>query len=148
LAIARIDSDGLGFMADGTDGNGQKFEKNFRLTPGEQCVVYRKTGWESMGCIKPLHQFLADAEFHEPPTLEEPVVEWNVPGATTSRLETAFVMDPGASATNMYNTMDHAAAVVGSAMGNVLKGDASDAMTLPHEDDGPRYGGSAVAAAR
>jgi len=79
LAIASIDSDSLGFMADGTNGTGQKFEKHFRLTPGEQCVVYRKTGWDTMGCIKPLHQFLHDAEFHEPPTVEEPVgVEKNV----------------------------------------------------------------------
>jgi len=72
LAIASIDSDGLGFMADGTNGKGQKFEKHFRLTPGEQCVVYRKTGWDTMGCIKPLNQFLRDAEFHEPLTREEP----------------------------------------------------------------------------
>jgi len=73
LAIASIDSDGLGFMADGTNGKGQKFEKHFRLTPGEQCVVYRKTGWDTMGCIKPLNQFLRDAEFHEPRTQEEAV---------------------------------------------------------------------------
>jgi len=66
LAIASIDSDGLGFVADGTNGKGEKFEKCFRLTSGEHCVVYRKTGWDTMGCIKPLHQFLRDAEFHEP----------------------------------------------------------------------------------
>merc|ERR1719479_174221 len=78
MAIASIDSDGLGFVADGTNGKGQKFEKPFRLTPGEQCVVYRKTGWDTMGSIKPLHQFLSDAELHEPPTLEEPGVEQKV----------------------------------------------------------------------
>jgi hypothetical protein len=66
LAIASIDSDGLGFVSDGTNSKGEKFEKCFRLTPGEQCVVYRKTGWDTMGSIKPLHQFLRDAEFHEP----------------------------------------------------------------------------------
>jgi len=66
LAIASIDNDGLGFVADGTNGKGEQFEKRFRLTPGEQCVVYRKTGWDTMGSIKPLHQFLLDAEFHEP----------------------------------------------------------------------------------
>jgi len=27
--------------------------------------VYRKTGWDTMGSVKPLHQFLLDAEFHE-----------------------------------------------------------------------------------
>jgi len=72
LAIASIDSDGLGFMADGSNGKGQTFEKHFRLTPGEQCVVYRKTGWDTMGCIKPLNQFLRDAEFHQPLSLEVP----------------------------------------------------------------------------
>ena len=46
LAIASIDSDSLGFVADGTNGKGQKFEKHFRLTPREKCVVYRKVGWE------------------------------------------------------------------------------------------------------
>jgi len=74
LAIASIDTDGLGFMADGINGKGQQFEKHFRLTPGEECVVYRKTGWDTMGCIKPLHQFLHDAEFHGPPIAEEPAV--------------------------------------------------------------------------
>jgi len=65
VAIASIDSDGLGFVADGTNGKGEKFEKCFRVTRGEQCVVYRKTGWDTMGSVKPLHQFLLDAEFHE-----------------------------------------------------------------------------------
>jgi len=65
LAIASVDPDCLGFVADGTNGKGEKFEKCFKVTPGEQCVVYRKTGWDTMGCTKPLHQFLRDAEFHE-----------------------------------------------------------------------------------
>jgi len=75
LAIASIDSDSLGFVADGTNGKGQQIEKNFRLTPGEQCVVYRKTGCDTMGCIKPLKQFLSDAEFHELPTLDHTAEE-------------------------------------------------------------------------
>jgi len=70
LAIASIDGDGQGFVADGTDGKGQKFEKQFRLAPGEQCVVYRKTGWDTMGCTKPLDLFLQEAEFHEPLILD------------------------------------------------------------------------------
>jgi len=65
LSIASIDTEGLGFVADGTNGRGEKFEKHFRLTPGEECVLYRKTGWDTMGCIKPFHQFLCDAELHE-----------------------------------------------------------------------------------
>jgi len=71
LSIARIDLEGLGFVADGTNGKSEKFEKHFRLTPGEECVLYRKTGWDTMGCIKPLHQFLRDAELHEFPTMEK-----------------------------------------------------------------------------
>jgi len=70
LSIASVDTEGLGFMADGTNGKGEKFEKHFRLTPGEKCVLYRKMGWDTMGCIKPLHQFLGDAELHEPPAVE------------------------------------------------------------------------------
>jgi len=66
LAILNVDSDGLGFVADGTSGDGKKFEKHFSLTAGEQCVVYRKVGWDTMGCIKPLHQFLRDADLQEP----------------------------------------------------------------------------------
>jgi len=69
VSIASIDSDCLGFVADGTNSKGETFEKHFRLTPGEQCVVYRKTGWDTMGAIKPLHQFLLDAEFHVAPAL-------------------------------------------------------------------------------
>jgi len=70
LAILSIDDDGVGFVADGTDVNGEKFEKHFKLTPGEQCVVYRKTGSDAMGHTKPLQQFVSDAELHEPPIVE------------------------------------------------------------------------------
>jgi hypothetical protein len=70
LAILSIDSEGLGFVADGTSGNGRRFEKHFALTAGEHCVVYRKAGWDSMGCTKPLHQFLLDAKLHEPATVK------------------------------------------------------------------------------
>jgi len=69
LAILSIDSDGPGFTADGISGDGAKFEKHFTLTPAEQYVVYRKAGWDTMGCAKPLHQFIRDADLHEHPTL-------------------------------------------------------------------------------
>jgi len=75
LAILNIDSEGLGFVADGIDGHGTRFEQHFTLTAGEHCVVYRKVGWESMGCVKPLHQFLNDAELHEPPTVKGSATE-------------------------------------------------------------------------
>jgi len=71
LSIASIDTEGLGFVADGSNGKGEKFEKHFRLTPGEECVLYRKTGWDTMGCTKPLHQFLSDAELHERTTVAQ-----------------------------------------------------------------------------
>lgn len=62
VAIARIDADGLGFVADGTTGKGEKFEKSFKLSPGQKCVIYKKEGWETMGCVKPYDQFLQEAE--------------------------------------------------------------------------------------
>jgi len=72
LSIRSIDSEGLGFMSDVVDGNGNRLEKHFMLTPGERHVVYRKHGWATMGCSKLLHQFLREAEFHGPPTVECP----------------------------------------------------------------------------
>lgn len=70
LTIKSIDSEGLGFVSDGTEGDGKKFEKHFTLTPGEQTVVYQKVGWDTMGCTKPLDQFLRDAEMHGPPMVQ------------------------------------------------------------------------------
>jgi len=67
LSIARIDLDSLSFVADVTNGKGEKFEKHFKMASGEESVLYRKMGWDTMGCTKPLHQFLVDAQLHEPP---------------------------------------------------------------------------------
>merc|ERR1711933_618863 len=75
LAIHSVDKEALSFVSDGTDGDGNNFEKQFTMTEGEQCVVYRKMGWETMGCSKPLQQFLRDAEFHQPSAVEVPVAE-------------------------------------------------------------------------
>jgi len=72
LAILSIDSEGLGFVADVTDGGGKRSEKHFTMGPGEQYVVYRKVGWATMGCAKLLHQFLHDAELHKPPMVAGP----------------------------------------------------------------------------
>mmetsp|Transcript_81147 Transcript_81147/g.160868 ORF Transcript_81147/g.160868 Transcript_81147/m.160868 type:complete len:822 (+) Transcript_81147:61-2526(+) len=63
LAIARIETD-LCFVAAGTTGNGESFEKEFHLAPGVESVVYRKDGWETMGCSKPYEQFEREAELH------------------------------------------------------------------------------------
>jgi len=71
LTILSIDSEGLGFVPDGTEGDGKKFEKHLSLTPGEQTVVYQKIGWDTMGCTKPLNQFIRDAELHRPPTAKD-----------------------------------------------------------------------------
>jgi len=76
LAILSVDREGLSFVSDGTDGDGNKFEKHFTMTEGEQCVVYRKIGWDTMGCTKPLQQFLRDAELHQPSTLEATPEPW------------------------------------------------------------------------
>jgi len=70
LAILSVDREGLSFVSDGTDGDGNKFEKHFTMTEGEQCVVYRKMGWDTMGCTKPLQQFLCDAELYQPSTVD------------------------------------------------------------------------------
>jgi len=63
LAIARVETD-LCFVAAGTTGNGESFEKEFHLAPGVETVVYRKSGWETMGCSKPYEQFEREAEVH------------------------------------------------------------------------------------
>lgn len=62
VAIARIE--GLGFVADGKRGKDEndKFEKSFTLQPGQKYVIYRKVGWETMGCCKPYDQFLRECE--------------------------------------------------------------------------------------
>jgi len=70
LAIHSVDRESLSFVSDGTDGDGNKFEKHFTMTKGEQCVLYRKMGWDTMGCTKPLAQFLRDAELHQPSAAE------------------------------------------------------------------------------
>jgi len=66
LAILSVDIEGLGFVSDCTDGNGKKSVKHFTMTAGEHCVVYSKAGWLTMGCTKPLEQFLRDCDLHEP----------------------------------------------------------------------------------
>jgi len=75
LAILTVDREGLSFVSDGTDGDGNKFEKHFTMTEGEHCVVYRKIGWDTMGCTKPFQQFLRDAELHQPSTVEVPAAK-------------------------------------------------------------------------
>lgn len=54
-----------GFVANGEDGKGNKIEKPFKMERNTQYVVYKKFGWESMGCCKTLEQFEKEAEFLE-----------------------------------------------------------------------------------
>jgi len=75
LAIHSVDREGLSFVSDGTDVDGNKFQKHFTMTQGKQSVVYRKMGWDTMAYTKPLQQFLLDAELHQPSTVEVPVAE-------------------------------------------------------------------------
>jgi hypothetical protein len=71
LSIRSIDTLGLGFTSDGTNGDGTQFEEHFKLTPGEKCVVYQKTDWEKKACIKPYNEFHLEAELKWPPIGEE-----------------------------------------------------------------------------
>merc|ERR1711874_785402 len=52
-----------GFLANGEDGKGNKIEKPFKMEPNTKYVVYKKVGWESMGCCKTLDQFIAECDF-------------------------------------------------------------------------------------
>jgi len=54
-----------GFVANGEDGKGNKVEKPFTMERKTQYVVYKKFGWETMGCCKTLAQFQQEAEFLE-----------------------------------------------------------------------------------
>merc|ERR550525_716071 len=40
-----------GFISTGEDGKGTKLEKPFSMEPNKEYVVYKKKGWESMGCL-------------------------------------------------------------------------------------------------
>jgi hypothetical protein len=129
LAIASIDSDGLGFVSDGRTGKGQTFVKPFRLKPGEQYVVYRKTGWETMGCSKPLDQFLHEANFHE-------LVE-NTAAATTAEVANAPPVAANADGPGRPSDAAAAAAAVPASAGS--DGQALNGQTASFsidQDDG------------
>jgi len=52
-----------GFLATGQDGKGNKVEKPFDLNPNTEYVIYKKIGWETMGCCKTKEQFDKECEF-------------------------------------------------------------------------------------
>jgi len=52
-----------GFLATGEDGKGNKIEKTFTMDPKTQYVIYKKVGWETMGCCKTKAQFDKECEF-------------------------------------------------------------------------------------
>jgi len=52
-----------GFLATGEDGKGNKIEKPFKMEPKIKYVIYKKVGWETMGCCKPKEQFDKECEF-------------------------------------------------------------------------------------
>eukprot|EP00929_Paragymnodinium_shiwhaense_P014578 TRINITY_DN12249_c0_g1_i1.p1 TRINITY_DN12249_c0_g1~~TRINITY_DN12249_c0_g1_i1.p1 ORF type:complete len:2149 (+),score=272.56 TRINITY_DN12249_c0_g1_i1:123-6569(+) len=57
-----------------------KNTKPFAMQPHEQYVLYMKQGWESMACVKPLHQFLRECTFLDvvrPPTRCEGFTEFS-----------------------------------------------------------------------
>lgn len=59
--IKEMTSDG--FVATGEDGKGNKFEKPFKMERKTKYVIYKKFGWETMGCCKTLEQFTKECEF-------------------------------------------------------------------------------------
>lgn len=63
LAIKEVSSKSLSFVSDGIDGKGKRFEKTFTMAPLDDYVMYKKVGWETMGCVKPKEQFLRESEF-------------------------------------------------------------------------------------
>merc|ERR1712107_723647 len=52
-----------GFVATGKDGKGDKAEKTFTMEQKKEYVVYKKEGWETMGCCKLKDQFVKECEF-------------------------------------------------------------------------------------
>jgi hypothetical protein len=67
LSIKEMTPDG--FMSSGEDGKGTKVEKPFTMLPKTEYVVYKKQGWETMGCCKPKDQFEKECDFIGPETL-------------------------------------------------------------------------------
>jgi len=65
VGIKEVMSDGLGFVAIGEDGKGKPVEKPFTMEPNTKYVIYKKVGWETMGCCKTKQQFDKEAEFFE-----------------------------------------------------------------------------------
>lgn len=66
LSILKV-SGHLSFVAAGKDGDGTQFEVDFSMTEGQVYVMYQKCGWEIMGCVKEIRQFMYESEFNEPP---------------------------------------------------------------------------------
>jgi len=54
-----------GFLSFGKDGKDKPLEKPFKMEKKTEYVVYKKVGWETMGCCKTLDQFLKECEFLE-----------------------------------------------------------------------------------
>jgi len=52
-----------GFVATGEDGKGNKIEKAFSMEKNKKYVIYKKVGWETMGCCKTHEQFIKECEF-------------------------------------------------------------------------------------
>jgi len=66
LAIKEVDAGSLSFVAIVTDGKGKQGTKKFTMAPQDEYVMYKKVGWETMGCVKPKSQFLGEADLGLP----------------------------------------------------------------------------------
>eukprot|EP00929_Paragymnodinium_shiwhaense_P082635 TRINITY_DN43651_c0_g3_i1.p1 TRINITY_DN43651_c0_g3~~TRINITY_DN43651_c0_g3_i1.p1 ORF type:complete len:325 (-),score=72.96 TRINITY_DN43651_c0_g3_i1:353-1327(-) len=72
LRILKVGEDEKGrnpfaFVTTVVDGKGEESYKSFEMEPRLEYVMYVKQGWQTMGCVKPLEQFLAEADFHGVP---------------------------------------------------------------------------------
>eukprot|EP00929_Paragymnodinium_shiwhaense_P082629 TRINITY_DN43651_c0_g1_i1.p1 TRINITY_DN43651_c0_g1~~TRINITY_DN43651_c0_g1_i1.p1 ORF type:complete len:325 (-),score=68.90 TRINITY_DN43651_c0_g1_i1:622-1596(-) len=55
------------FITRVVDGKGQESTKSFEMAHKLEYVVYVKQGWTTMGCVKPLVQFLAETDWQGEP---------------------------------------------------------------------------------
>jgi len=61
VGIKELTSDG--FVSTGVDGKNNSLEKPFTMDKATKYVIYKKVGWETMGCCKTLEQFEKECEF-------------------------------------------------------------------------------------
>jgi len=61
VGIKEVTADG--FVAEGKDGKNNNVSKTFTMEAITKYDVYKKKGWETMGCCKTYDQFVKECEF-------------------------------------------------------------------------------------